>query len=281
MTEARGLVEQASPWPAAHLLNDAHTHIGMAADARPGGEAEALVQAMDNAGVSRAAVITPSTVNGDNSATFDALRAFPSRFVAIALVDWTGPEPLRAAADAIAAGARGIRFNLVSEAAPELLLHDALDPFWGLFAERGTVALFHAHPRQLALVGRLAQRHPRLTILVDHLGRPDVAAGPESDDFAALLQLASSPNVSVKTPNSSFFSAVPPPHVDLAPFLEAALRDFGAARVLWGSDWPVCTLEEPYSAAISPTDVALASATQAERDAVFGGNFDRIFNYQN
>jgi predicted TIM-barrel fold metal-dependent hydrolase len=253
----------------------------MAADVRPGSEAEALVQAMDDAGVGRAAIITPSTVNGDNSATFDALRAFPSRFVAIALVNWAGPEPLRAADDAIAAGASGIRFNLVSEPASELLLDGALDRFWCLLAEHGTVVLFHAHPHQLALVGRLAQRHPRLTILVDHLGRPDVAAGPESEDFAALLRLASSPNVSVKTPNSSFFSAAPPPHVDLVPFLEAALRNFGAARVLWGSDWPVCTLGELYSAAISPTDVALASATQAERDAVFGGNFNRIFSYQN
>jgi predicted TIM-barrel fold metal-dependent hydrolase len=280
MTDAQGAVEQTAPRPAAGVRNDAHTHVGMATDVRPGSEAEALVLAMDAAAVRRAAIITPSTVNGDNSATFDALRAFPSRFVAIALVDWTGPEPRRAAAAAIAAGASGIRFNLVSEPLPELLLDDKLDHFWNLLAERGTVALFHSHAGQLDLVGRLALRHPHLVILIDHLGRPDVAAGPDSEGFVALLRLASLTNVSVKTPNSSFFSAAPPPHTDLTPFLEAALREFGSARVLWGSDWPVCTLEEPYAAASLPTDAALASATQAERDAVFGGNFDRIFGYQ-
>jgi L-fuconolactonase len=251
----------------------------MAADAALGSEAESLVRAMNEAGVGRAAVITPSTVGGDNTATFAALRAFPSRLVAIALVDWSGPEPVRAATDALAAGARGIRFNLISEAAPELVLDAALDPFWKLLTEHGAAALFHASPRQLVHVGRLAQQHPQLTILVDHLGRPDVAAGPQSEDFAALLRLASSPNISVKTPNSSFFSAAPHPHADLVPFLDVALHEFGAARVLWGSDWPVCTLEEPYSAAVSPTDIALASATPAERDAVFGGNFDRIFGH--
>jgi L-fuconolactonase len=83
----------------------------------------------------------------------------------------------------------------------------------------------------------------------------------------------------VKTPNSSFFSRVPAPHVDLVPFLEATLNEFGAERLLWGSDWPVCTQEEPYAVAVSSVDLALAGASQAEREAVFAGNFDRIFGH--
>ena len=273
------------PLPAPELgkrprrLNDAHTHVGMAKDAPPGSEAAALVQAMDDLGVARAAVITPSTVNGDNSATFDAVAAFPARFVAIALVDWSGPDPTGALATAADAGARGIRFNLVSEAAAEAVLETKLEQFWRVFVNRGTVAVFHAFPRQLPVVAQLALRHPELTILVDHLGRPDVTTGPDSADFAALLGLSGAPNVSVKTPNSSFFSRAPAPHVDLVPFLEATLKEFGATRLLWGSDWPVCTQEEPYPAATSSIDLALAAASDAEREAVFADNFDRIFGH--
>ena len=278
MTDGPVAPDPAAP-PRARRLNDAHTHVGMAKDAAPGSEAAALVQAMDGLGVARAAVITPSTVTGDNSATFDAVAAFPGRFVAIALADWSGPVPERAVANAVDAGARGVRLNLVSEPLADAILEARLEPFWRVFRERRTAAVFHTHPRQLSVVRQLALRQPELTILIDHLGRPDVTGGPESADFTALLQLSSAPNISVKTPNSSFFSGAPAPHSDLLPFLEAALDEFGFDRVLWGSDWPVCTRDEPYSAAVSPTDLALTGATDTERDAVFAGNFDRIFGH--
>jgi L-fuconolactonase len=267
----------ASGRPRAQRLNDAHTHVGMATGASPGSEARALVHAMDGLNVARAAIITPSNVGGDNSATFDALATHPTRFVAIALVDWSRPGADRAVAKAVEAGARGIRINLVSERTAEAVLDARLEPFWRVLRERGTVVVVHAHPQQLPVVRQLALRQPKLTILLDHLGRPDVTAGPESAGFMALLELSHAPNISVKTPNSSFFSGEPAPHTDLVPFLRAALAAFGSHRVLWGSDWPVCARDEPYSAAVSPTDLALDGATDAERDAVFAGNFDDIF----
>ncbi|QGN58801.1 amidohydrolase [Nostocoides sp. HKS02] len=258
-------------------LNDAHTHVGMATGASPGSEARALLHAMEGLGVARAAVITPSNVGGDNSATFDALTAHPTRFVGIALVDWSRPDADRAVAKAVDAGARGIRINLVSEQAAGAVLEAGLEPLWRMLRERGAVVVVHAHPQQLVMVRQLAVRQPELTVLVDHLGRPDVSTSPDSAGFMALLQLSQAPNISVKTPNSSFFSGVPAPHADLVPFLRAALDTFGSHRVLWGSDWPVCARDEPYSASVSPTDLALAGASDAERHAVFAGNFDDIF----
>lgn len=261
--------------------NDSHTHVGMPKDVSTDSTAETLIRAMDLAGVDKAAVITPSTAGGDNRATFDALAAFPSRFVAIALVDMTKPNPLSEAASVISSGAKGIRFNLVSDPTPDWMLDHVFDPFWMLLTEFRTVAVFHANPDQLPLVGELAGRHPQLTMVIDHLGRPDVSGGPDSEDFVRLLELSSSPNIAVKTPNSSFFSATTLPHADLLPFIEAVLRSFGAKRLLWGSDWPVCIEREPYGAAIAPTDQALASYTDSDKHAVFAGNFARIFGCQN
>lgn len=269
-----------SPAATAGRKNDAHTHVGMNGSAAAGSEADALILAMDDAGVERAAVITPSTVNGDNGATFDAVRRYPSRFVGVALVDMAKPDPVADAASAIDAGASGIRFNLVSERNPHRFANPDLDSFWSQLIDRSTVAVFHAHPEQLAIVGQIAGRHPGLSILVDHLGRPNVSSGVGSVGFRSLLRLAASGNVSVKTPNVSFFSATRAPHLDLLPFLDAALRAFGPWRVLWGSDWPVCVEGEPYGEAALPTDRALASYTAVERDAVFAGNFDTIFGLQ-
>lgn len=267
----------ASPPGAGIRRNDAHTHVGMAKHVSADSAADTLIGAMDIAGVDRAAVITPSTSGYDNSATFDALAAYPSRFVAIALVDVTRPDPLPEAAAVISAGAKGIRFNLVSDPAPAWTLDRAFDPFWRLLEQSRTVAVFHADPAQLTLLGGLAGRYPRLTLVIDHLGRPEVSRGANSEHFTRLLELSSWPNVNVKTPNSSFFSAMPPPHTDLVPFISAAMSSFGAERLLWGSDWPVCTQREPYGAAIAPTDQALASYPDSDKHAVFAGNFTRIF----
>jgi L-fuconolactonase len=259
--------------------NDSHTHVGMPKHVSADSTAESLIRAMDLAGVDKAAVVTPSKAGG-NRTTFDALAAFPSRFVAIALVDLTKPTPLAEAASVISSGAKGIRFNLISDPTSDWLLDHDFDPFWMLLAESRTVADFHASPDQLPLVGELAVRHPQLTIVIDHLGRPDVSGGPDSQDFVQLLELSASANISVKTPNSSAFSATTLPHSDLLPFIEAVLRSFGAKRLLWGSDWPVCVEREPYGAAIAPTDQALATYTDADKHAVFAGNFSRIFGCQ-
>lgn len=258
--------------------NDAHVHVVYTETGSVSGtNVGELLTAMDSAGVEKAAVVTPQPMGWNNGATFAATAAFPERFIAIVRLDVRaegGPIETQSLLDQ---GARGIRIHLFDEQDIGWLADGTMDGSLDVLADNGASLAFHCRPDQLPAVGDLAVRKPDLTILVDHIGRPDVHEGPDGEGFTAFLKLAKYPNILAKSPDPSFFSAAPPPHLDLVPFLERALDRFGADRILWGSDWPLSAQDEDYGASLEPLTSVLASAPPAEQYAVLRGNFERLF----
>jgi L-fuconolactonase len=64
---------------------------------------------------------------------------------------------------------------------------------------------------------------------------------------------------------------------DLRPFVDRALEGFGARRLLYGSDWPVCLLAAPYETVIATARTLTDGLTEAERSAVFGGTAEDVY----
>jgi predicted TIM-barrel fold metal-dependent hydrolase len=75
-------------------------------------------------------------------------------------------------------------------------------------------------------------------VLIDHCGRPDVAAGLNAPGFSELLALADGQRTTVKISGFSKFSKLPFPFEDTRPFRLALLDAFGPDHCLWASDWP-------------------------------------------
>jgi len=75
-------------------------------------------------------------------------------------------------------------------------------------------------------------------ILVDHCGRPTVAAGLDEPGFRALLALGASKLAFVKLSGLVKFSRLPAPYDDAWPFVDALIDAFTLDRCLWASDWP-------------------------------------------
>jgi len=64
---------------------------------------------------------------------------------------------------------------------------------------------------------------------------------------------------------------------DMRPYLDVVFECFGAHRLLVGSDWPVCTVAADYRRTISFIEDYMVDRTAAERDAVMGGNAERLW----
>jgi L-fuconolactonase len=100
---------------------------------------------------------------------------------------------------------------------------------------------------QLPHVIRLAERCPEVTIVLDHLGKPDVAHGRLDPWRAHIAALATRPNVVCKlsglTTEADHAAWTPD---DVRPYLRHAIDCFGPERCLFGSDWPVATLATSY-----------------------------------
>jgi predicted TIM-barrel fold metal-dependent hydrolase len=264
---------------------DAHAHVTRAGGASDGsslsdlGNTQALIDDMDRCGVAAAAVSTPQSMGWDNSLTLAAAEAFPGRVVPLVRIAADRPGWSAVLDESVARGAAGVRFSLADDADPRWLLDPSLHPMWRLLESRAPVVVVHCRPDQLSLVGRLASDHRDLTVLIDHMAGPDVGQGREQPAVRLLLDLVDKPNVSLKTPDSSFFSRQPPPYPDLRVFLEIALAEFGPGRILWASDWPLCVQAASYAVAREPAEGLLAQRGLGEWEAVFSENFQRVFRH--
>ena len=63
----------------------------------------------------------------------------------------------------------------------------------------------------------------------------------------------------------------------LRPYYDFALAGFGPDRLMFGSDWPVCTLEASYGQVCAAARALTAGLSPAERDAIFSGTARRIY----
>jgi L-fuconolactonase len=64
---------------------------------------------------------------------------------------------------------------------------------------------------------------------------------------------------------------------DLQPYVDVVLEAFGPARLMVGSDWPVCLLAASYERVLEIAGDALGGLTEAERDAVLGGTAVEVY----
>jgi L-fuconolactonase len=138
---------------------------------------------------------------------------------------------------------RGIRVLNHNYADPRWLLRPEVDAALGMLAPRGlALDVVSVLPEHLVMLAELAGKHPELTIVLDHMAKPDIA-GKGWEPWASLMaEVAARPNVSVKLSGLNTASAPGWTWNDWLPYLDHAVEHFGSDRIMLGSDWPVSTL---------------------------------------
>jgi len=132
-------------------------------------------------------------------------------------------------------------------------------------------------PRQLPAAIDTARALPGLTFVLDQLSKPPIAAG-ELHPWAALVRkLAALPNVSCKLSGMVTEAGPRWTVAGLRPYAEVVLDAFGPARVMFGSDWPVCLLASSYAGVTAAARELTAALTREEQALVFGGTAARVY----
>jgi len=179
----------------------------------------------------------------------------------------------------------GVGHRVHEEPDPDWLLRPAVDDGLALLAERHlTFDLTADTPTLLAHVATLAERHPKLTFVVDHLGAPPLAAlrAGERDGWtrwsAVLGAVAQMPNVVAKL--SGLATAAGPGWTSehLQPAVDRALELFGSDRLMLGSDWPYALLSgDSYSQVWHGLRRTVDQLPERDRDLVLGGTANRVY----
>lgn len=226
---------------------------------------------MDAAGVDRVVVVPPSWTGDRNDYALEAATRHPQRFAVMGRLPLADPaSKARIAHWRKTSGMLGVRLTFLGPAAKQLQDGTA-DWFWPA-AERAGVPVMILAPEQGPALARVAERHPGLSLIVDHMGLSlaVVRAGRTQaalDDAAALARY---PNVSMKLSASPNYSSQPYPFRDMTPHIRRMFDAYGPRRCYWGSD-----LTNEYSRATYRQRVAhfteeLDFLGEADKDWVMG-----------
>ena len=132
-------------------------------------------------------------------------------------------------------------------------------------------------PVHLPHIETLAGRYPDLRIVIDHAGKPDIAADHWQPWADGMARLASHTSAFCKLSGLMTEAGSTPAPGAVQPWARHVLACFGADRLLWGSDWPVLELAGSYAQWWAETQQLLAPLSPRAQNAVMDGNARRLY----
>ena len=168
---------------------------------------------------------------------------------------------------------KGVRHLVESEPYDDWLVQPSVLSNLQKLSARGLSYDLLVHTRHLKHVPLIAETCPNLALVVDHLAKPPIARNEIKEWSHAIAPLARYPNIHCKLSglvteanwNSWQFD-------DLRPYVESALEFFGAERMMFGSDYPVCLLASSYDRVLDAFQETLEDLSAADREKIFATN---------
>lgn len=166
----------------------------------------------------------------------------------------------------------GIRHQVQEEADPRWLCRPDVRRGLEALAEADLLYDLVVVPHQLPAAIETARDLPGLRFILDHAGKPAIAEGALEPWRGNIRALAALPNVAVKM-SGLLTEAGPSAWTSdhLRPYVDVLIESFGAQRMMFGSDWPVCLLASSYGQVVEVAEEILAGLDPAQQARVFGG----------
>ena len=174
---------------------------------------------------------------------------------------------------------RGFRHVVQSEPDDRFLMReDFLKGVRRLDPERWTYDIL-IYERQLPAAIEFARALPRHRLVLDHMGKPRIAARELEPWAGRVRELARCPHVFCKVSGmvtEAEWKGWTPD--DLRPYLDVVFEAFGPERLMVGSDWPVCTLAASFDQVMRLVRDYVKPLSEAEKVAVLGRTAARFYH---
>ena len=132
--------------------------------------------------------------------------------------------------------------------------------------------------RQIPLATELAGKCPEVQFILDHCGVPDIASGHLDPWRRHIMEISRLPNVACKISGVIAYCAPGQANLEtVRPYVEHCLEQFGWDRVVWGSDWPVCTITSDLRTWVQVTHQLIATADESDQRKLLHENALRIY----
>jgi L-fuconolactonase len=137
---------------------------------------------------------------------------------------------------------------------------------------------FLTHPRHLPYALQIMEEFPKLRAVIDHISKPRIRDGEMHPWADQMEKIASYERVYCKL--SGMITEADHQNwkpSDLEPYVSHILRTFGPHRLMFGSDWPVCTLAGSYEDVLTALESNLSNLTEQQLNDIFGGTASRFY----
>lgn len=237
-----------------------------------------LVEAMDEGGIDKAAVVHSSTTYGyNNSLVLDAVEAFPDRLAAVCSIDALADDAVDVLQDITGRGCIGIRFFTTGTTMGQTTwLNDPKTyPVWEFASATNLPICVQVNPSGQHMLRDMMDRFPATQVLLDHCGRADLSGGLPYEDAQGVFEMAKLyPTLVVKfTPpvirEASKGKASP------ATYLPLIVDAYGPERIMWGSNFPASN--GSFKELVESSRSALSFLPESAVEQIMGGTALRIY----
>jgi predicted TIM-barrel fold metal-dependent hydrolase len=231
---------------------------------------EKLVPMMDEAGVDRAVIVSPSWEGDRNDCALEAVARHPARFAVMGRIPVDNPDTAKLLPEwKKQPGMKGIRLTFHP---PQWhwLTDGTVDWFWPLAEKYHLPVMFYGAP--MPHFARVAEKYPGLAMIADHLGVTGEVAksGKMPEAIAETAALAKYPNVSVKLSTTPFYSAESYPFRDMTAHIRRLFDAFGPRRSYWGTDLTNSYNKASYKQRITHFTETLDFLSEDDKEWVMG-----------
>jgi L-fuconolactonase len=226
---------------------------------------EDLLQEMAAAGVDRVILVPPSWEGYRNDYALVAANKYPDRFAVMGKVPLNDPaSKARIATWLEQPGMRGFRISFRHSGTHSFLDDGTADWFWA-DCERHDIPVMIFAPFAVAKIGEIAERHPNLRVIVDHMGLNTQWKGKDlAPGVDVLLGFARLNNVGVKLSCLPCYVDEPYPYPTLHPQIRRVVETFGARRLFWGTDLSQLPCSYRRAVTLFTEDLSFLSAQDKE-----------------
>jgi len=192
---------------------------------------------MKEAGVDRAILVPPSFAGAYPEYSLEAAAKYPEQFAVMSPIPLNKPEGRKVLENLMGQpGMLGVRLTFHHEYDESWIRDGTADWFWPV-AEKMNIPVMMNAPSIHKDVGGVAQRHPSLRLILDHMGRQKGMKDEKlGSGLSPTIELAKYPNVFVKLTSTQSCSTEDYPYRNIHPHLKRLIEAFGPRRCFWGTD---------------------------------------------
>jgi L-fuconolactonase len=172
-------------------------------------------------------------------------------------------------------------FRHIAQAEPDFLFLAKPSVVSGIKAlsKKGFTYDILVYPHQLPAAIELVAQCPDQPFVLDHLAKPYIKSGDIEGWQKDIQRLSTYENVWVKLSGlvtEADWEQWQPQHI--YPYLEVALQVFGAERLMWGSDWPVCLVASNYQQVLQLVQEFISPLSAYEQASIMADNALQFYN---